>query len=310
MFGIPHAFTVFYGLMTDSTSQWIEAMRAERYDVAWAMAERTLAERDPATRDDPSLPYHRRWVWDGRGFDDRHVLVRCYNGLGDTIQFARYLPYLAQRASAVTLEAQPSLVPLLAQIEGVDTVVPFDPAHPLPPAECDIEITELAFALRMAPDGALPGYLTAARAVVPSGTIALCHGSGDWDADRDIPAELFEPLCALAPCITLVAAPCSLSVLNPDGCPMDMEITAALVASADLVVTVDTMIAHLAGALCRQTWLLLKAEPDWRWNPAARSSPWYPTMRLFAQPAPGDWNGVIAEVERELAIRLGGIRGE
>ncbi|MBO0749797.1 MAG: hypothetical protein J2O44_05135, partial [Porphyrobacter sp.] len=74
----------------------------------------------------------------------------------------------------------------------------------------------------------------------------------------------------------------------------------SLVASLDLVITVDTMIAHLAGAMNRPAWLLLKAEPDWRWNPAESRSPWYPSLRLFAQPRPDDWASVVAAVEHEL----------
>ena len=78
-------------------------MRAEDYGAAWRLADETLRTRDPATRDDPTVPFHLRWVWDGRPFDGRDVLVRCYRGLGDTLQFARYLPLLAERAASVTL---------------------------------------------------------------------------------------------------------------------------------------------------------------------------------------------------------------
>ena len=113
---------------------WAAAMRAGRYADAWALAAKTLAERDPATRDDPALPYHLRWVWDGSAVDGRHVLVRCYHGLGDTIQFARFLPLLAARAASVTVEVQPRLLELIATVSDAITPVPFDVAHPLPPA--------------------------------------------------------------------------------------------------------------------------------------------------------------------------------
>lgn len=283
--------------------QWIEAMRAERYDVAWSLAAKILGERDPATRDQPGAPYHQRWVWDGRDFEGRHVLVRCYHGLGDTIQFARYLPLLADCTASVTLEAQPGLVPLLRDVPGI-AVVPFDPTAPLPAFECDIEITELDFALRIAPDATQPAYIKATRAVLPRGTIALCNGAGGWDAGRGIPEALFKSLCAATPCITMMPGPSALPVLNPTGCPLDMEVTASLLAGAELVITVDTMIAHLAGALCRPTWLLLQAEPDWRWIPGRPDTPWYPTMRLYAQPEPGDWATVIAAVARDLTSHL------
>jgi hypothetical protein len=277
---------------------WTAAMRAGRYAEAWAIERATIAARDPATRDDPALPYHRRWVWDGRGLERRNVLVRCYHGLGDTIQFARYLPALAVRARSVTLEVQPRLVPLLAGL-GV-TIVPFDVAAPLPPAECDIEITELPCALAIAPDALATPYLDWPATELPPGTIGLCPTAGDWDADRSIPETLLRPLCDRHPTVMLAVGGTALPCLNPEGCPPDMAATAALVAGCDLVVTVDTMIAHLAGAMGRPTWLLLKAAPDWRWSPGARGSAWYPTMRLYAQPAPGDWRSVAAAILDDL----------
>lgn len=279
-------------------------MRTGAYDRAWSISAANLSTRDPATRDDPRVPYHRRWVWDGRNFDGRHVLVRCYHGLGDTLQFARYLPLLSQRATSVAVEVQPGLIPLLRHMPGI-TLMPFDPARPLPPSQCDMEITELDFALRGAPEASPPPYVQATRALLPRGTIAVCHGAGDWDGERSIPESMLAGICAAGPSITLMPGASALPVLNPAGCPLDMEVTASLVAAADLVITVDTMIAHLAGALCRPTWLLLKAEPDWRWNPARRDSPWYPTMRLYAQRTPGDWGAVIAEVERDLTSHAG-----
>lgn len=287
--------------MADLLQHWIRAMRAEDYGAAWRLADETLRTRDPATRDDPTVPFHLRWVWDGRPFDGRDVLVRCYRGLGDTLQFARYLPLLAERAASVTLEAPPRLIPLLEALPGVARIIPFDPGRPAPPSECDLEITELDFALRAPPGAARPPYLRAPKAPLPEGTFGLCYQAGDWDPERSIPPQMLTNLCAGRPWLTLVAEATDLPVLNPDGCPFDVMLTASLVASVDLVVTVDTMIAHLAGAMNKPTWLLLKAEPDWRWNPAARSSPWYPSLRLFVQPRAGDWAPVIAAVERALA---------
>ena len=95
--------------------------------------------------------------------------------------------------------------------------------------------------------------------------------------------------------------PTGLDLLNPAGCPFDMAATASLVAGSALIVTVDTMIAHLAGAMGRPVWLLLKAEPDWRWSPDAVDSPWYPSMRLYVQPRAGDWAAVVERVTRDLA---------
>jgi hypothetical protein len=261
-------------------------MRAGDYAGAWALSAADLAARDPATRDDPALPYHLRWVWDGRPFDGHDVLVRCYHGLGDTIQYARFLPALAARAASVTVEAQRSLCDLLATIDAPLTIVPFDQAHPLKPAACDIGITELPFALKARPEDTRFPYLRSAPAALPQGTIGLCYQGGDWDAARSLSPALLAPIAAAHRCITLVAEPCDLPVLNPAGCPFAMDATAALVAGCDLVIT----------------WLLLKAEPDWRWNPASRTTPWYRDMRLFVQRAPGDWAGVLADMARDLNI--------
>ncbi|MBW8745672.1 MAG: hypothetical protein JF628_15295 [Sphingomonas sp.] len=285
--------------MTDPGQAWIAAMREDRFADAWTISDGVLRARDPATRDDPTKPFHLRWVWDGRPFDDRHVLVRCYHGLGDTIQFARYLPPLARRAASVTVEVQPTLLPLLSRMD-VLRWMPFDPAHPLPRSECDIEIMELAFAMRLPPSEVPPPYLYPLEPASPGKLVGLCHIAGGWEKGRCVPSELFASICHGNDCLSLMPDACALPVLNPRGCSPEIMETAMLIASTRLVITVDTMVAHLAGALGHPTWVLLKADPDWRWS-LGRSSSWYPTMRLYRQPRPGDWASVIADVERDLA---------
>jgi hypothetical protein len=279
--------------------QWMAAMRRGDDAAAWRIADQVLAARDPATRDDPSQPYHRRWVWDGRPLRGRHVLVRCYHGLGDTLQFVRFLPALRSRVASLTLEVQPALLPLL---HGPDRRTPFVLDAPSPPAECDIEIMELSHALRLPPAALPPPYLHAAPAVIEAGAIGLCWQSGGWNAARSIPPALLTPLLAGRPAYSLQPAPCTLSVRNPGGCPPQIEATAALIAALGLVITVDTMVAHLAGALGRPVWLLLPHQADWRWG-AGVHTPWYPGMRLYRQPAPGDWNSVIARITADLMAR-------
>ena len=286
--------------MAAPDDRWTRAMRRGDYELAWQVGAEALAARDPATRDDPAQPYHLRWVWDGSPFDGRHVLVRCYHGLGDTLQFARYLPLLAERTASVTLEAPPRLAELLGHLPGVDCLVPFDPAHPLPPSECDIEIMELAFALRTAPGRVPPPYLHAAPAPLPSSCVALCYEAGEWDPARSVPPTLLTELCSERPCLSLVPGATDLPVLNPEGCPLDMALTASWIGGVELVITVDTMIAHLAGAMNKPAWLLLKHDPDWRWAPAATGSDWYPSMRLYVQENPGDWGSVIDRVLTDL----------
>jgi hypothetical protein len=275
---------------------WTDAMRCGDFAAAWAIAAEELARRDPATRDDPRLPYHLRWVWDGSPFAGRDVLVRCYHGLGDTLMFSRFLPLLARRAARVTVEMQPHLVPLFQAFPGIDRLVPFDVARPLPPQDCDIEIMELPLALRACPSNApLPALDVTAPARLPPGTVALCWAAGEWDARRSVPEAMFAPFCT-GPALSLMPGPTALPVLNPDGCPLDILQTAQLVAGSALVVTVDTMIAHLAGILQRPVWLLAQHDPDWRWPTEATSTPWYPTMHVWRQSTRGDWTSVIHRV--------------
>src|SRR4051794_10437435 len=130
---------------------WRRAMRRGDFEAAWAVNDAVLAGRDPAAADDPSLPYHLRWVWDGRRFDGRDVLVRCYHGLGDTLQFCRYLAPLRRRVRSLAIEVQPALLPLLGTLPGPDRLIPFREDAPGPRSECDLEIMELAHALRLRP---------------------------------------------------------------------------------------------------------------------------------------------------------------
>jgi hypothetical protein len=292
------------GVMTAGNS-WTSAMRRCDFPTAWAIAAEAMVRRGPATRDAPRLPYHLRWVWDGRPFAGRDVLVRCYHGLGDTLMFSRFLPLLWARAARVTVEMQPCLLPLFRGFPGIDRLVPFDLAQPLPPQDCDLEIMELSLALRAAPGDAPMPALDIAPALLPPRAVALCWGAGDWDAGRSVPEAMMQPFCT-GPALSLMPGPTALPVLNPQGCRLDMVRTAELVAGAALVVTVDTMIAHLAGVLGRPVWLLAKHDPDWRWPIESTDTPWYPTMRVWRQPAPGDWASVIGSAAAALD-RLSGV---
>ena len=139
------------------------------------------------------------------------------------------------------------------------------------------------------------------RRDLPPGTLGLCWTVGDWDKAREVPPALLEPLAAAHPCVSLVPGPARLlPCLNPEGSPVDLPGTAALIGGTARVVTVDTMVAHLAGTLGRPVSLLLKHEADWRWMDGRSDSPWYPTMRLYRQPRPGDWDAVVAAVAADL----------
>lgn len=275
-------------------------MRAGDFETGWRINDQVLAQRR-GVPDDPRLPYHLRHVWDGRPFDGRDVLVRCYHGLGDTIQFVRYLRPLRTRAASVTLEAQPQLLPLLNRVAGADRVVPFLVDAPMPPSACDLEIMELPHALRLGPDAVRPPYLQAPAEVSAGDLIGVCVRAGGWDPDRSIPLiELLGSLPADAGLVKLQSGDVhGRGWVNPHDKLETILHTAALVAGSKVVISVDTMVAHLAGALGRPTRLLLKHRADWRWMEGRRVSPWYPSMRLFRQERPGDWTSPLAALAGE-----------
>lgn len=299
------------GKPAHSAAMWLAAMRAGDFPSAWAVSDAVLAARDPATRDDPCLPYHLRWVWNGRSPDGKHVLVRCYHGLGDTLQFCRFLALLRQRVASLILEVQPELIGLLRDLPGPDCLVPFRPDAPLPPSECDVEIMELAHMLRVAP-GPAP-YLRAhpGPRSGPGLLVGVCWQAGGWDPGRSVPLPLLAPLAEVpgVQLVNLQRGPGADDASRPGAPPlllagergMDMADTARLLESLDLVVTVDTMIAHLAGALGHQAWVLLQAEADWRWMVGREDSPWYPGLRLFRQDTAGEWGGVAMRLHGALA---------
>ena len=286
----------------DPGRAWLAAMYRGDWPVAWAINDSVLAAKDAATRDDPRRPYHERWVWDGRPLRGR-VLVRCYHGLGDTLQFWRYVAPLAAQAD-VTAEVQPELIPLLSGpglLGSSVPLIPFDPAHPAAPCH-DIEIMELPHALRLPPSPT--PYLSVAPLALdlPRPVIGVCWAAGGWEAARSVPWPLLTPLGRLGSVVSLQrggdpAAPWP----DPLGCSMDVATTARLLMACDHVVTVDTMVAHLAGALGRPTSVLLRADADWRWMSGRDDSPWYAATRLYRQPAPGDWATPVAHLICDIA---------
>ncbi len=352
-------------MIDEAGLRWAAAMRRGAFDAAHAISDVVLANRNPSARDDPGLPYHLRWVWDGRDLAGRDVLVRCYHGLGDTIQFARFLPLLRQRAARVTVEVQPELVGLLARMRGPDRLIPFQPDKPARPAERDVEIMELAHALRLDPGAISVPYLVAPPAPIGVSdrlNVGLCWRAGDWDSARSVPPAALRAACdqprvhawslqyrstneeaeaasldrfhayrsdpiiviaGLDPAINPAAARCrhidariksghdgrgagglsesALSCALPPGA--DVMAIASAIAGLDLIVTIDTMVAHLAGALGKQTWLLLRRECDWRWMERRTDSPWYPSMRLYRQNIEGDWRAPLERLAADLRLR-------
>ena len=252
------------------------------------------------------------------------ILLHAEQGLGDTIQFARYAPLLARAGATVMLEAPAELTSLLARIDGVARVVPA--GEPLPPFDVHCPVGSLPLALRTDP-ATIPAeipYLTADPSRVeswrarlqslPAPRVALAwsgRAAHVNDRNRSIALSQLAPLLAApagfvsvqrelreADAQVLSEQP---QVLHVGAELHDFDDTAAVLSLADVVITVDTAVAHVAGALGRPTWILVPFWPDWRWMLDRADSPWYPTARLFRQPTPGDWTSVIEAVRRELA---------
>jgi hypothetical protein len=275
---------------------WLRHMRRGAWADAWAVSDAVLRARGGTTS--VHLQRHEQWIWDGTPLDGRRVLVRCYHGLGDTLQFARFVPPLRAVAAEVTLWAQPALLPLLATMEGVGPLEPLHDGAFHGEYDVDVEVMELAHVAR---EG---GRLA----------VGLVWECGDWDrATRSIPLPLLAPLAAV-PGVALhllqrgdALAACDPALGAPSGHDDVLE-AARVMRALDLVVSVDTMPAHLAGVLGVPVWTLLPHTADWRWMDDRDSSPWYPTMRLFRQPRPGDWQALLARVAGELAALAAGPR--
>ncbi|HEY0728436.1 MAG TPA: hypothetical protein VGD38_10225, partial [Pyrinomonadaceae bacterium] len=269
----------------------------------------------PATcsQDHRTVPRHEQSVWDGSSLAGKRVLVRCYHGLGDTIQFIRYADLLKRIAAQVIVWVQPSLIPLLRGVEGIDRLLPLHDGAPEVEYDVDVELNELPYVFRTTIDN-IPAdvpYLHVGPAPLPSThdqiRLGLIWQSGDWDASRSIPFPVLRPLSQL-PDIEwhilqrdphLAGWNGDFGVLSGGDNPLD---DARIMGALDLVISVDTMTAHLSGALGQQTWTLLPFNADWRWMKDREDSPWYPTMRLFRQKREGDWAGVIDEVTKSIAL--------
>jgi hypothetical protein len=293
-------------------SAWMRHMRAGDFERAWGVSDEVLRSRRGQTAH--HLPRHFQWVWNGEPLDGKRVLIRCYHGLGDTIQFIRYAPLVRRAAEHVIVWAQPALLPLLATADGIDELIPLHDGSPGVNYDVDVESMELAHVFRSTL-ATLPRevpYLRVAPAKLPRDgnlQVGIVWECGDWAPERAVPVELVVRLGEVkgasfhvlqrGPALRRV--PAGFGIVSGSD---DILEAARVIAGLDLMISIDSMPAHLAGALGVPTWTLLQAEPDWRWMGGREDSPWYPTMRLFHQQRPGDWDGVVRRVLAELRALL------
>jgi hypothetical protein len=268
-------------------------------------------------------PFDSARLWDGSPLTGRSILLAGEGGFGDQIQFVRFVSALKDAgAGRVIVSADPRLIPLLRSVHGADAFVPTSPPSNTlrDPAEYDVGIPMISVPSRLgstlASLRATVPYLSASAESVDEArrridarpgrglNAGLCWQAGKrW---KTIPLELLRPLANIPgvrlfglgerPLIEGECANFPMANLGSN----DIASTAGSIAALDLVITVDTMVAHLAGSLGKPVWLLLNYLPDWRWPLHGETTPWYPSMRLFRQEA-RNWEGPIRNVARALA---------
>jgi len=256
--------------------------------------------------------------WEGEAISGRRILIHAEQGFGDTIQFARYLPRIAGQGAEVIFECHPPLVSLVGSLPGGIRVVPF--GHPLPPFDLHCPLLSLPriFGTTLATVPSQVPYLFepadkrqfwgSILPVTPGLKVGLCwKGKPYPDPGRSCPTDALAAL-GRVPGVefsslqmdeehTRLPFPC-------DGFApllLDFGDTAALIGRLDLVITIDTAVAHLAGALGRETWVMLPSAPDWRWGRQGSTTPWYPNVWLFRQEGMDGWESLVRKVSDALA---------
>jgi tetratricopeptide (TPR) repeat protein len=295
------------------------------YEWRWKIAKRL---RIGTVRDCPQP----LWLGDG-SLEGKRLLLHAEAGLGDTLQFCRYAAACAARGATVILEVPPPLQALLSNLDGVAQSIAA--GDPLPPFDlhCPLMSLPLAFktTLSTIPSSAKylhvdPGTLARWRAKLgarsrprvglmwsgnPENTIDSKRSIRLADVISHLPCEMqyfsLHKQLRDADRATLVTRP---DIVIFDEALMDFTNTAALCVCLDVIVSVDTSVAHLCGALGLRTWVLLPRTPDWRWMRNREDTPWYPSMKLYRQSKAGDWDGVLGRVAADLRREFGNPGGE
>jgi hypothetical protein len=252
-------------------------------------------------------------------------LLHAEQGLGDVIQFVRYIPYVAQLGTKVIIECHKELKSLLKNVEGIQQVI--SQGEELPSFDVHCPIASLPLIFNTIQDNIptnIPYIYVESMSVnkwknklendnskLNIGLVWAGNPKHKNDRNRSIPLSGFLPLMKFTN-ITFYSLQKGTASEQSKNLPIRMKLvdltkeindfadTAALIENLDLVITVDTAVAHLTGALGKPVWVLLPFAPDWRWMLNREDSPWYPTIRLFRQPSLGDWDSVISRITKEL----------
>ena len=269
-------------------------------------------------------------AWQGEPLVGKTMLLYAEQGLGDCLQFVRFVPDLIDRGAAIRVEVPAPLRALLQENHWPVVFQDMNAPAGVPASDYECSLIDIPMLLNIGVSE-LPGaagYLHAPNDAVARWQnrlpadgrlrVGLCWaGSAGHknNRNRSIPVELFAEICAgidaqfvvlqQAPKASDVAALAAAAgqLFVPDAPFADMADTAALIDCLDLVITVDTVIAHLAGGLAKPVWVLIPHVPDWRWMLGRADSPWYPSMRLFRQLAPEHWPALLDQLHKALAQR-------
>jgi hypothetical protein len=296
--------------------RWFAFMLLGNFQAAWQESD-AIHQR---TADDTQC------FWQGEDLRCKRIMLRCLHGFGDAIQFLRFAPRLQATAAQLIVEVPPRLLDIAPYLDGVSHVITWGeqaPAHALP-WDVQIEINELAYVLRL-DISELPvceRYLRLPRQVLsqhrPAATndgslkVGVVWAGGDWNPSRSIPFHDFRPIFNARDCefwnlqggIARNAWPSQDAhhLHEAESCKDSILALAATIAQLDLVITSDTLAAHLAGAQGTPCWVLLQHEADWRWLHDRADSPWYRSLRLFRCGPSEDWRSLTSRVAEALRV--------
>jgi len=277
---------------------------------------------------------HKKPQWRGETLADRTILLHYEQGLGDTLQFVRYAPLVAQKCFRVIIQCQPELVRLLQASIPETTVISADEAVPVHDAQCSLMSLPSVFKTSLKSIPSKIPYLKPEERLVSKWESRIGRNNNlkagiVWAGKlwNDIPAaksidqrrslnpellRIFSGISGatfyslqMGPAANDLRLPKSLNMIDLTGGIQDFADTAAMVAHLDLIICVDTSIAHLAGAMGKPVWVMSRFDACWRWLQNRADSPWYPTMKLFRQSTPGNWEDVLEQVARELKQKAG-----
>ncbi len=284
--------------------RWAETMSMGRFEEGWQINDRLGCHWPSAHR-----------LWDGQGINDLNITACLRHGLGDAVQMLRYAPLISRLGGSVRYEVPEPLKPLLAYFDGV-----LDCSNSQISPGTAIEMLELPYLFRtqLTDLPLLTRYLVLPDTLInhcrnlmgPTRRrrIGLVWAGGEWDRERWVQFAMLDPLIrdkrfewwnlqggsALSEGL---GSPLRTTSGMLGGGLIEL---AATMANLDLVITIDTLAAHMAGAIGIPTWLMLKCEGDWRWMKGRSDSPWYPSLRIFRQLTSGNWKSVIEQIHQAL----------